>query len=279
MQRRQFLQYGAWGLAAVAAPFAGAAGNWSTDFLRRYRQVRFALHDRVFFWWMRGTKYGVIDAQATPLYAMEIGSIFRCTTTADGGFTVQSLELFYNTDLETGEPLRRWRNPYTEETIDVRATEPVGPVSVPYGAGGPQLPTTLPGATLRHQHHSEFLDGDAGTMLLRDESVSVVSATGAVAPDFHVADLSTYQVARRDLANPHQRWGPASVSFNAMSSWQRWMKMQDRPGSLLSRGVGRKVARMDDMPASYLRLLERLHPDIRRDPAAALEREAARFER
>ena len=277
MNRRQML-HGSAALSLVMSA-ASVAENLSGDFLHRYRKLRFALHEDVFFWWLRGTKFGVIDSRVTPLYNMEIASIFRCKAGSGDEFSVTSLELVYNTDLATGQPLTQWHNPYTDETVAMRAADPVGPVTVPYRATGPELPTSLPGASLRHQHNSEFLDGGGDTQILRDESVAVVTRLGTQAPDFIVNDLSTYQASKRDLANKRLLAPPASVAFTAVSNWQLWMKMGERPGSLLSRAVGGKAARLADCPKSYVDLLARFHPEILRDPAAALLRPAAKFER
>ena len=277
MKRREMLQ-GSAALGLVMAT-ASAAQDLSGERLRRYRKLRFAMHEEVFFWWLRGTKFGVIDSRVTPLYNMEIASIFRCKAGAGDEFSVTSLELVYNTDLKTGQPLAQWRNPYTDETVAMRPADPVGPVTVPYRASGPELPTSLPGASLRHEHHSEFLDGGGDTQILRDESVAVVTRLGTQAPDFIVNDLSTYQASKRDLANKRLLAPPASVAFTAVSNWQLWMKMGERPGSLLSRAVGGKAARLADCPKSYVNLLARFQPEILRDPAAALLRPAAKFER
>ncbi len=276
MNRRHLLQ-GSVALGLVTTT-AAAGGELSGDSLRRYRKLRFAMHEEVFFWWLRGTKFGLVDSRVTPLYNMEIASIFRCQNGSGDEFSVASLELVYNTDLVTGEPLSQWRNPYTGDTISMRAADPVGPVTVPYRTTGPILPTALPGASMRHDHHSEFMDGDGDTQILRDESVSVVTPTGG-GTDFVVTDLSTFRASRRDLANKKLLAPPASVAFNAVSNWQRWMKMGDRPGSLLSRAVGGKVVRVTDLPKTFLNLLARLHPDILRDPAAALLRPPAKFDR
>jgi hypothetical protein len=279
MQRRQWLQGAILAGLADSAARATAPGSVGRNFLRQYRKLRFALHEDVLFWWIRGTKLGVVDSLVTPLYHMEIASIFRCRNGAGGEFSVTSLELVYNTDIASGALLTQWRNPYTSQVIDTRAPQPIGPVTVQYTAAGPQLPTSLPGATLKHEHRWAFRDGAGDMQLLQDESFSVVTPTAGGAHEFKVSDLSTYQASRRDLDNPRLQSAPATVSFNAVSNWQRWMSMGDRPGSLLSRGVGQKARRLQDCPRPFLDLLARQHPDILRDPAAALARPPAQFDR
>lgn len=282
MHRRQWL-LGALslglGLSAMRTNADANASPVNSEFLRRYRKLRFALHEEVFFWWIRGTKLGLVDSLITPLYNMEIASIFRCRNGDDGSFSVASLEMVYNTDIESGALLTKWRNPYTDEMISMRPAQPVGPVTVTYTTAGPQLPTSLPGASMRHEHRWHFLDGAGDTQLLRDESFSIVTPTAGNAREFKVSDLSTYQASRRELDSRRVLSAPASVAFNAVSNWQRWMNMGDRPGSMLSRGVGQKARRLQDCPRQFLDLLASQHPEFLRDPAASLLRPPARFDR
>ncbi len=44
-----------------------------------------ALDDRLIIWWMDGVRYGVVDAQAEPLYGMKIG-LFQRYFQQPGGF-------------------------------------------------------------------------------------------------------------------------------------------------------------------------------------------------
>ena len=115
------------------------------EILNAYRKMRFAQHERPTYWWMKATKYGLRDDILTPLYGMEIASIFKVQEEA-AGFVNRSLEIVYSTDLATGELLKEWKNPYTGETLPIKNV-PVGPNTVRYTEAGPELPTSLPGAS------------------------------------------------------------------------------------------------------------------------------------
>ena len=98
-------------------------------------------------------------------------------------------------------------------------------------------------------------------------------ATGAqVACARVVTDHATYHCSRTALADDALASVPATVTFGSFSSWVDWMKMGDRPGTMVSRAAGRKVARLEDMPSRFLDILRSRYPDLARDPAAALDR-------
>ncbi len=87
------------------------------DFL--HSKLLYALDDRPIFWWKRGTKYGVIEGEAKPMWNMWVFFVQRVTAHRAESFDVASLEAIYLTDLETGELLETWHNFYTGETLPV----------------------------------------------------------------------------------------------------------------------------------------------------------------
>jgi hypothetical protein len=264
---------------APAASAATAGGGVSREFLRRYRAVRFANHERLFLWWLRATKYGIVGAEVRALYNMEVCSLMRCQNGSDDAFTVRSVEMVYNTDLDSGALLTTWRNPYTDESLAAPSPKPLGPTTLGFSSAGPQLPNSLPGAELTHEHAWGAIDTLDDEVVLRDESHSLVRFPNTGAPDFRVSDLSYYRARQEDLRRPQRGQVAATVMFNAVSNWQRWVGMQNRPGVMLSRGFGRKAARLDALPRPFLRLLEQHHPEIARVPESALALEPQKFER
>ena len=259
------------GLADAAVP--GTPG----EILNAYRKMRYALHNRPVFWWMKATKYGLVDDVLTPLYGMEIASIFKVENDAEG-FVGRSLEIVYSTDLATGELLKEWQNPYTGKVLPIRNV-PVGPNSVRYTLAGPELPTSLPGAKLDSKHVSGLWAESGGLWYRDDTSAVVTQLDGRSAKPFRVYDWPTYHSQLADIADPAIDSAPCTVSFTAVSTWQRWMGMADAPGNLMTRGAGQKVDRFDELPTTFRNLLAELHPVIADDPEAALDMQPFRFER
>jgi hypothetical protein len=182
------------------------------------------------------------------------------------------------TDVNTGEPLNEWRNPYTGETLAARFN-PMGPNTIRYRADNSRiLPTEVGGARIESvvTLHPPMIVGDE--YFQRDEAVARVFPAGRGIP-FEVNDLAVYHGSVSNLADPAVTVGDATVFFAEVTGWQRWMNMGDRSGNLTSRMVGRKVARYEDLPAQWREQLAKRAPKIAADPIAALDGKEAIFDR
>ena len=253
--------------------------NNPSSVLQACRKVLFAQHEDLVCWWMKGTKYGLVDNRATPFYGMEIATFLRCRDLSADHFEVNSLEIVYYTDLATGKLLQRWQNPYTSEWLDMKYV-PMGPTRVPYSVDGPEMPRSLPGVKIDSQHRlgPPLAVGD-DVWIRNDSDASVTRDSGGDGKPFLVHDWATYHASLRDIEDPAIKSAPADVSFIDLTSWPANFKMGDRVGTRMSRATGRKVDRRDAMPQSFLSLLQQQHPDIYRDPIKALESAPNRFER
>ena len=266
---------GSAGARAAGAPAAGSAG---VDPVKLYRKLHFRSDDGLAFWWLQGPKIGQVGATLTPLFTNSVGTIQRVRQLPDGGFEVTQLEMVFALDLVTGAPLAEWRNPYTGELLPIRF-RPLGPTTIRYRPDNSRvLPTEIGGAPIesRATTHPPLIVGD--DVFVRDESIARVMSPGRTTP-FEVNDIATYHGSLANLVDPAVTMGEATVFFAEVTGWQRWMNMGDRPGSLTSRLVGRKVRRYADLPESWRARLAQLAPDIAADPVAALDRPAAKFDR
>jgi hypothetical protein len=275
ISRRLVLQLAAGSLVLPVG--AAGAGMQPPDLnepgalLSAYRRMRYAAAAGVTFWWMRATKYGLVDHQLTPLFGMEIGNFSRTRSTGPDSFTATALEMVFFTDLASGGRVESITNPYTGERL-ARPDSLVGPATIEYTLGGPKYPAVLPGVRFEVKPAVTLFAVEGDDVWLRDDNSTTVSAMDTGALQFVVSDWATYHCTRAALANPALDSVPASVSFNSVSSWIKWMNMGGRPGEMLSRGSGRKFARLEEMPQSFLRILRARHPELAQDPAAALDR-------
>jgi hypothetical protein len=291
--RRQLLQDGAALLALGALPSAqaashkvnrpgGARSDRATalaalaDPAQRhaiYRRMRYAGHQDVFYWWLRGTRYGLIDNELTPFFRMEVGSMHRCQDLGNGRYSVTSLGLIYFTDLQTGELLEKWPNPVTGKTVDFSYPRP-GPRTVVYGPEGIESEPGFPaaGALQRHELSAPDIVGD--DLWLNEASQLTAPAQSNGMPALRVHDMYALRSPVAALLDPRQQFVPCHASFNDFNTWSPRFQMGDRPGTSLSRCQGRKEASLDALPPGFLALAQRLHPQLLADPAAALTPEA-----
>lgn len=266
-------------LAHLAAMPAFASDSTDpADVRRAFRKLRYRLDDGVVFWWMEGIKYGQVDADVRPLFVIDVGFWFKIANQADGGVVVSSYELVFYRDLDTGKLLSDWLNPYTGEKVAI-TNRPIGPNQNWYRPDGSLiLPTELGGAavTATNTIGPMLIEGD--DVWVHDDYTAAVTPPGGGAP-FRVNDWTTYRGSRAQVLDPAVTNAEASAHAQEVTSWQRWMNMADRPGTMYSRTVGRKVARFDNMPDRYRRTVAERYPDIARDPLGSFQRAPEKFER
>ncbi|MEE4184789.1 MAG: DUF1838 family protein [Gammaproteobacteria bacterium] len=244
---------------------------------RAYRKLRVSLNQDPVFWWMRAAKFGVVAGKATPLYNMEIGVIFQVVADTASSFAMRSLEMVYTTDPRTGKRIDQLKSVYTGEMLPIKDV-PVGPVTVEYFVDGGMKVAALPGSDIDvDDTRSGFTDGER--VWITETTNATVTSRQAERPPLFVSDLPTYQGLMADLSNQRLASAPATVAFLDVSSWTQRMRMGERPGTMMTRGNGAKVATFADMPASYQQLVKEVHPEIYKDPLAALERDAYVFDR
>ena len=262
--------------AAATTPASRSGGK--VDPAQLFHKLHFRTDDGVIFWWLMGPKIGQVGTTLTPLYTNCIGTVQRVKHHADGSFDVTQLEMIVMLDLQTGEPLEQWRNPYTGESVPARHNF-VGPATARYRPDNTRvLPTEIGGTPIeaRSTIHPPMIVGD--DVFVRDESVARVFSPGRKTP-FEVNDIAVYHGSLKNLVDPSVTVGDATVFFAEVTNWQRWMKMDDAPGSLTSRLTGRKVRRFDDLPEVFRRKLAQMSPEVAADPIAALDRPAPKFDR
>jgi len=279
ISRRLVLQLAAGSLALPG--FAGAAPGLAADagsaaLLQAYRRMRYSAGTDVAFWWMRATKYGLVDQQLTPLFAMEIGNFARTRSTGPDSFAATALEMVFFTDPASNERVEAFTNPYTGERIE-RPDSLVGPTTIEYTLDGPKYPAVLPGVNFDVKPALGLFAVEGEDVWLRDDNSTTVTEAGSGAVQFVVSDWATYHCTAAALGDVALDSVPCDVAFNSVSSWLRWMNMGARPGSMLSRGSGRKYARLEDMPGSFLKILRNRYPELAKDPAGALAREPFSF--
>lgn len=286
MDRRQWVTGAAASVVAVttaAEALASAASTHSAagaipDARTLFRKLRFRTDDGLIFWWLEGPKMGQVGATLTPIYTNSVGTIQRIRHSPDGSFEMASLELVLSLDLETGEPLESWKNPYTGETLPVRFN-PLGPSVACFRPDNERIrPDKIGGAPIESSvnTHPPTIVGD--DVFVLDESKARVFTPGREKP-FEVNDLAVYHGSLANLSDPDVTFGEAKVFFAEVTGWQRWMNMGDRPGNLTSRLSGAKVRRYEDLPETWRSKLAQVAPQIAADPIAALDRAEVKFNR
>lgn len=274
VNRRAFLR--GLSLMAIHMPLSAIGDEPSSidledreQLLTAYMRLAGSLDDRLIIWWMDGMRYGVVDANVTLLFGMKVGMFHRFFRQADGSFKLAMFELTYYTDLETGELLETFANPYTGETNPVQHVR-LGPEIRRHTGSG----IARPDNPLVKSFNSTL-----GPALIRDDDIWIpidVEATiefpKPTAPSIVLNHYTTVHGRLSDAVNPALDSAPCELNFQNVLKWEPFMRMTDHPGHMMSRAAGRKLESVEELPADYLAMAERMHGRYIADPIKTLEK-------
>ncbi len=236
--------------------------------LRAFMRLRGSLDEQLVIGCISGRYYGVVEAEVRPLYGVVAATFARYRRLADGRFEGVNFELAYFTDLDSGEVMDRWANPYTGETVDVAHT--LAPTSK-FVIGEDlalRLTRNVPGLDMRHATRPPLIIGD--DLWWTEEVFTQVQIPGRATP-LRYSEIVTLQTKVSDLAGGKSARVPCSNAYSSIVNWRPWLKMGDAPGHLMGQGSGVYGAKLADLPAPWLRATQARHPEILKDPAARLE--------
>lgn len=240
-----------------------------TGLLEAYQRLSGSFDDRLVIWWMTGTRYGVVDAKSTALYGMEVGMFHRWYQQRDGGFKAAFFELTYYTDLNTGELLREFANPYTGITNKVRHVR-LGPEIRDLTADG----LISPDNPMVHDYRSSLGPAvtSAGRVWIPTSVEATIKFPKPGAPTILLNIYTTVQGSLADAVNKKLLSAPCTFEFHNVLKWEPWMQMGSHPGHMMSTASGRKMESLDELPADYIAMANEVHGKYIADPVAALER-------
>lgn len=275
LSRRELLQTGSLGLAALALGGCAPASanldlNDPWDRLTALAKLRGNTDGSTVMWWMKGVRYGVVNDTLRPLFNMLIGSFQRMRPLPGKGFEVNMLEMSYFTDLETGEVLDTFTNPYNGKVVEV-PEQRLGPFPVlmrPTGVVLPDIPM-FGDVDLTTKVGPAIINGD--DVWIRDDASVHVDSDHPMMGKHTYNELVTYQGKLSEINDPRVTSAAASISFASVTSWREWFDAKDVGGNTTARANGRKISRMEDFPPEYLAAARERHAEIIADPDAVLD--------
>ncbi len=258
-------------LAASPAKGAGFDPGNPEQLALAFRKLAWSADDKLTYWWMRGTRYGVTGSRATPFWDMYVAAWFTTRDLPDGRYEVKSSGCNFYTPQGGTTLLEKFDNPFTGKTVEV-----------PYGK--PRVSTTV----MEMKGGSAFAGGDApGMKSTRNTDIGPAWVEGndlhvqgdiffhnepleAGKRSFTVQDWSTYVGTVADVLNPKLKNPPSAQMFVDVLDFPAWLQMGDYKGTYVSRCYGRKVYDYKSMPALWRGVFEQKFPDVVKDPGAIL---------
>lgn len=204
-----------------------------------------------------GKAFGVFaDGRTIPFYGIDgLGSL-RALPQPGGAIRFLFSEFAVYTDIVTGEPLKTWKNPVTNETVEVwhQRNGPVNyeldPAKPSFGAFT-RTAASKPGFLLPWR-----VSGDTATFVIdtvserknpMDPAVWKRESSGAT---MHISEHGQYAIALDDLLNPEWKSLQLTASLQSIKPWHPWMMMGQLPGKVFTVMTARRVRGLDELPAA-----------------------------
>lgn len=248
--------------AALAAPGAAGLVGALTP-LDRYMLVRGALDNRPVIASLRGVYYATQKGIVTPLLGLILVSFASYRRNSDSTMTIRLAEVGHYTNLSTGAVMREWRNEMTGEMCQLPTPRErhVTQFSV-----GPDLVTTL--ANVPGFHQSVNSVREEGDDLWIEECLSYAPPIGQ--PGVPLTELVTYHARRSDFSVRGTTRVRSEVTFVVTSGWRPWLRMGDRPGSLVLTCKGRTKIEVSELPPLWIAATQPIWPELLSDLVATL---------
>ncbi len=169
-----------------------------------------------------------------------------------GGFSTIYFDIGYFKDLATGERLKVWKNPLTDETVPVL-----------HFRSGRFTASLKPGTPERTWQQR----GDDIWIVARPTVAFPAILKPALYPAESAGPLHFFSVIRTDrgrlseLSNPKVTSASLNWSYTLMTIWLPWMRMAQKPGAVVWSGTGGKYATAGDIPATFVAFLAEEQPD------------------
>lgn len=208
-----------------------------------------------------------VHPEGAPIPLFKFQGLIKAKWTNNGDGT--HTELLYDTsaflDKDSEEILSVFKNPITGQSNDVIQVWD-GPSSTTLTRNGPVFPWTQSPPTEPVVLPWNVNDGH---VWLSDEAVFErphplqpnewpLASSG----EKTVSSINLTLSGRlEDLENPELMSAPHDMNWVSMRSWLPWLLMGQRPGLLMTRGIGRKISGPEALPAKMLEIIEQQQPN------------------
>lgn len=222
------------------------------------------------FSWYSGRVMGIRPNEAGRdlMGIIGMGAVRMQPLKDEAGYQMLRKELGFFTDLETGDVIDTWDNPYTEETSEVvhLANPAINAKIVPYrreqglyeevGEVERTKPFILPwqlinGRVMTEQHVNLYVKNPMDPNIWRRESAGEF---------IQISDSNTFNVSINDLQNRELTKVESFGNWTHSRPWQPWMLMGQSPGGIQYNCFTGSAVSLENMPKLIVALARERFP-------------------
>lgn len=237
------------------------------DAVKAMQKVQCYLEDgKDAVYWFQGNVFSRVPGERDRLlFTYDAFNIRACKALADPqkgyGYRMVSRELLLYLDPKTGEVMRTWKNPWTNEEVEIVhvANDPVN--SRPTFAMGSHGPYEL-GATFKEGRGWFTFE-----VPLFYENVLGGPYQDYVGGTYQAMEIFSFFFDEARLKDPKiSGLDDTHVAWTRVSKWLPWMKMNDRAGQLIFSGSGKRVDGFEALTDLLKKEVAATYPDYRSAP-------------
>lgn len=232
------------------------------DPFRTYVRLMGSLETTTIYSWFSGYLWGIIPNEA-PKPLVTLQGLAKSNWQKDGNqVTKESFDLGFFGDLETGEVLQEWKNPYTNKIVQ--------PFHFMYGGGSKTTYSKegiKSGDTLKPYKMHWMQSGDQmwmdeyGSFSFKSPLQPEEWPKASPGKQMHFGSSTTYMTTKSELFNPNNTTCNQTFFWTAVNSWEPWLHMGQREGYVMWRATGRKIFDIADIPDSMKSYVAKVQPN------------------
>ena len=202
------------------------------------------------------------DGNLIPFFTLNNYVIQEWAPLDDGAYELQHYEVAYYSKFDTAEPIDRWENPLTGETVELPHFV-LGPV---YRAYEPEM--SKDPATFAPDPLNITMIGDR----IYIPTLSKFAFPNPLAPEewgpysngpkTFWDSMLVYSADVKDVFDEAKTHVPAEMHMQNLVSWAPYFKLGQSPGRTMVRAYGQHISGYDALPADIRKNLEKYTPEI-----------------
>lgn len=244
------------------------------DLILALAKLRGDSSGKPFLWWYRGEQYALENMTAKILFSVEGAQIGKFVKKEDGSWDHTFRDVMFYKDAITGERLTTFTNPFTGQKVEPPIMR-MGPFTTSTSADGAifNQPAALPPGMVSAWHvEPAIVRGD--DLYIRETGSTRIQKPGMEnEPEakryHHINDFLMHYGQVSYVQDPSITSAPGRQTFQSCNNWTPWLKMGDRDGFMLGRGIGRKLMDLSELPKDLLDWIKADEPSFLKDPELA----------
>ena len=198
------------------------------------------------------------------IFNVEGMNVRACSTVTDPekgkGYKLVTREILLYKDAKTGEVLKTWTNPWTNEEVEVMhvANDPVNGSGYEIGRDG--KPSKFAGDILGDRYQLSF------TVPLFYKNPLASDYEKEIGGTYHATEMFNFFGKVDDLVDTTKNTADVAVGWARMSDWLPWMNMQGREGVIYMHTAGRKLNSWDDLSETMKSEIAEHYPEYTAPP-------------